>query len=429
MIDALGPHGDGLATLDGRSVFVPGAAPGDRVRVRPEVARGPAVEARLLELLEPGAGRAEPPCPHFGPCGGCTHQHLTEPVYRAWKRDRLVTALARQGLDTEVVADLVPGMPGARRRAVFGARRGGDRVFLGFNEAGSHRIVDLAACTVLDPAIVALLAPLRTLLADLLVDGEPADIAVTRLEDGLDVCLELDRPLPLAGLERASAFAESQDLARLSWRRPPGKGGGPPEPPTPIAWRRAGRLTVAGVPVSPPPGGFIQATETAEAALADVVVDTVGRALGPGGGRVADLFCGIGAFALRLAALDRVRVAAVDGQAEALDALGAAVDAAGIPDRVVRARRDLARDPLSHGELAGFDAVVFDPPRAGAKEQAGEIAASPVPVVVAVSCNPASFARDARLLVDGGYRLESALPVDQFLWSPHLEVAAVFRRA
>jgi len=442
-IETLGPHGDGLATLAGRPVFVPGGAPGDRVRVRPEAGRGAAVEARLLELVEPGAGRAAPPCPHFGPCGGCTHQHVAEPIYRAWKRDRLVTALTRQGLDPAAVGDLVPGVPAARRRAVFAARRIGRRVVLGFNEAASHRIVDLDTCAVLDPAIVERLPALRDALVAVLADGEPADVAVTRLDDGLDVCLETERDPTLADLERLSRLAETADLARLSHRRRAIRGG-PPGPATPLAWRRPGRLAIAGVPVSPPPGGFLQATPEAEAALADAVVAAVRAAVGTAAGasgafgasgasggptvRVADLFCGIGTFALRLASLERVRVTAVDGHREAVDALSAAVDAAGLRPRVETSRRDLARDPLSAGELAGFEAVVFDPPRAGAREQAAALAASPVPSIVAVSCNPASFARDARLLVDGGYALASAVPVDQFLWSPHLEIAAVFRR-
>lgn len=412
-IERLGGGGDGIGTADGQRVAVPFAAPGDRVRARLGRPDGQIFRGDFIELVQAGPNRQDPPCPHFGPCGGCQVQHLAPPVYADWKRRLLVAALSRQGLEVEVDA-LVETPARSRRRASLAARHGRAGVFLGFNEAGSGRIVDLTDCVVLRPEITALLPALRRRLAGILPENGGADLAVALLDDGIDLVIVAEAALTLEMREQLAAFAVAQDLARLSWRGPDGF-------TDPVAHRRAGVIRFDDITVTIPPGGFLQASAEGEAALTRLVRHGVGQAK-----RVADLFCGAGTFTLPLAG--GAQVTAIDGERPAVDALAAAARRGGRGERIAAQHRDLFRQPLLPAELRGFDAVVFDPPRAGARDQAAALAASTVPVVVAVSCNPSTLARDARTLVDGGYRLERATPVDQFLWSPHLEAVAVFRR-
>ncbi len=414
-VDAIGGRGDGIAKAADATIFIPQTAPGDRVRVTlDETARGVAAGASV-ELLHPGDGRAEPPCPHFGPCGGCLIQHLTPDVQSDWKRRLVAEALDRQGLGSAPVGPVIAVPPQSRRRVTMAARRGETRLFLGFNERASNRIVDVEACAVARPEIIAILPDLRQLLTGLLRRGETRDIAVTTLDDGLDLVLVGGPPPDLTAREALARFAERVDAARLSWRAAPGSQA------EPIAHRRAGTVRLGGVPVTVPPGGFLQATAEAEAAMAEAVVSAVGDSA-----RVADLFCGAGTLTFALARA--ASVVAVDGDGEAIEALRAGARQAGLDGRIQARGRNLYEDPLTESELRAFDAVVFDPPRPGARDQAGRLAAGGVPTVVAVSCNPASFARDARILTEGGYRLESITPIDQFLWSAHVELVAVFRR-
>lgn len=414
-VDAVGSRGDGVAKAGDATVFIPQTAPGDRVRVTLDETARSLAAGSAVELLHPGHGRAEPPCQHFGPCGGCLIQHLTSGVQSEWKRRLVAEALDRQGLDSAAVGAVITVPPQSRRRVTMAARRGETRVFLGFNERASNRIVDVEACMVARPEIVAILPDLQQLLTGLLRRGETRDIAVTVLDDGLDLVLVGGPPLDLTARETLARFAEKVDVARLSWRAAPGSLA------EPIAHRRAGTVRLGGVPVTVPPGGFLQATAEAEAAMAEAVVSAVGDSA-----RVADLFCGAGTFTFALARA--ASVVAVDGDGEALDALSAGARQAGLDGRIQARGRNLYEDPLTESELRAFDAVVFDPPRPGARDQSGRLAAGGVPTVVAVSCNPASFARDARILIEGGYRLESVTPVDQFLWSAHVELVAVFRR-
>ena len=414
-IERLGHRGDGVGRHGGRPVYIPLTAPGDRVRATLGDPVGDGVAGRLLELVADGDGRAEPPCPHFGACGGCLLQHLTAAHQARWKGDLIRDALRRRGIQEAPMAPIATSPPHSRRRVALTARRSRRSTFVGFNERHSRRIVDLDRCPVSRPEIVALLPALRRLLSDLLPESAGIDVVVTLLDDGLDVVL-VGGPAPdLAARQRLAAFADAEDLARLSWRAAPER------PVEPIAHRRPGTVRFGGVPVILPPGGFLQATAAGEAALVAVAL-----AAAEGAAPVADLFAGSGAVALPLAR--RGRVLAVDSDGDALAALNRAGRQAGLGPAVETLVRDLHREPLTAAELAPFAVVVFDPPRAGARDQAAALAASTVPVVVAISCAPTSFARDARLLVDGGYRLQSLTPVDQFLWSPHVELAAVFRR-
>jgi 23S rRNA (uracil1939-C5)-methyltransferase len=415
-VERLGARGDGIAHDGGRRLYLPQTVPGDRVRAALGEPRGDGVAAHLLEVLAPGAGRAAPACRHFGSCGGCAFQHLDAAAYDRAKRALLRDALARHGLGG---VEIRPGFrvaPGTRRRARITLARGrGDAVSAGFNERGSHAVLDLAECPVLRPELVSLLGPLRAVARRLLDPGASAAAMATLTESGVDLLLELPGVPGLAALEALAELAETADLARLAWTAS-GEG-----EPVLASLRRPVRVVLGGIPVEPPIGSFLQATGEAEAAMAARVGEIVGTA-----DPVGDLFAGIGAFAFALGG--RARVHAVEGAVSAVAAVGRAAAANGLAARVTAERRDLEQRPLEGDELARFAAVVFDPPRAGAKAQSRALAASPVPVIAAVSCNPATFARDARTLVDGGYRLAWIEPVDQFLWSPHLELVAKFER-
>ena len=414
-IQAIGAAGDGVATLGGDRYFVPYTAPGDRVRVRVTGRRGGALAAEVVERFADGPCRAEPPCPHFGACGGCALQHLDDRLYAEWTRERVATALARRGLGGVVVEAAARTPAGARRRAAFLAVRRKDGVRMGFRARSSHRVVTLSECPVLDPSLVALLGPLRELFTGLLTPGQRAEALVARIETGIDLVIAAPNAPDLAGRERVAELADACDVVRVSWR-------GPGETsPEIVVQRRPARAVFAGVAVDLPPGAFLQPSAAGEAALVAFAAAATADAA-----RVADLYAGCGAFTFALA--ERAAVHAVEGDAAMAAAIEGGAGRAGLAGRVTAEARDLDRRPLLAGELARFDAVVFDPPRAGARRQAEALAESLVPVVVAVSCNPATFARDARTLVDGGYGIGRVLPVDQFLWSPHVEVAAVFRR-
>ncbi|HEY1794996.1 MAG TPA: TRAM domain-containing protein [Stellaceae bacterium] len=406
-IDELGSQGDGVASWRGETVFVPFTLPGDRVRARLGSPRQGGREARVMEWLARGPGRAEPVCRHFARCGGCTLQHLDAETYRAAKLAGLLAALRRVGIDTAVVGPLRTVPPG-RRRAGLGLRRPKDArapAVVGFRERSSHAVVDMRECPVLEPALWALVAPLRDLATVVLPPGGAAEVNLTRTDSGIDMLVEAYEPPNLAALEGLAAFAAEHDLARIVWRV---RG-----TDTPVVQRRPVRMVFSGTAVPSPPGGFIQANAEAEATLIAEVVAAVGDAR-----PALDLYAGLGTFTFALTIAGPVH--AVEGDAAAVVALTAAGASA--------ERRNLDRDPLPPEALAPYAAAVFDPPRAGALRQAAALAASTIPTIAAVSCNPATFARDAVCLIAGGYRLDRVTPVDQFAWTPHLEVVGVFRR-
>ncbi|HZT89316.1 MAG TPA: class I SAM-dependent RNA methyltransferase [Stellaceae bacterium] len=412
-IDEIGA-GDGIGRGGGERVFVPFTVPGDRVRVRLGSRREGGREGEALEWLATGSGRRQPPCPHFGVCGGCSLQHLADDLYRDAKLAGLRRALARTGIAPGVVAPLRAVTAASRRRIRLGLRCpavGGGQAQVGLRPRFSHALVDLRDCHVLEPGLLALIEPLRRLVPALLPRAGAAEALLTRTDSGIDMVLEVATPPSLPGLEALAAFATAVDLARIVWRTPHGE--------VPVVERRPPRLLLSGVSVPVPPGAFLQASAAAERLLVAEVAAAV-----PPDAPALDLYAGLGTFAFALAA-DGRRVHAVEGDAAVVGAIASA--AAAMP-RVTVERRDLARDPLRSAELAGWEAVVFDPPRAGALPQAEALAASGVATVVAVSCNPATFARDARRLCDGGFRLERVAPIDQFVWTPHLELIAVFRR-
>lgn len=388
----LAARGDG-ATEDGR--FVAGTAPGDDV-----ASDG---------TITPGPQRADPACRHFGRCGGCQLQHISDAAYGDYLVDRIAEALKAQGLALPEMAAPHLSPPHTRRRASLIAERRGKAVVLGFSEKASHTLVDLGECPVLHPALWALIKPLRSLLALLLRPRGRAKLVMTLADQGVDLMIAGVEVEGLAAIEALNGFAAQHGLARISID----EGYGPsarwePEPVT---------LTLGGVPVGLPEGAFLQATADGETALVSGVRDALA-----GAGDVVDLFAGLGTFALALPG----KVHAAEGARDAILALS---QAARQHQRAVSIEhRDLFRRPLTAKELARFDGAVIDPPRAGAKEQCAELAASGVPRIAFVSCNPATFARDAKLLVDGGFALDWIRPVGQFRWATHVELVARFTR-
>jgi 23S rRNA (uracil1939-C5)-methyltransferase len=403
LIRRLGAQGDGVADIDGRPVFVPFTLPDERVDAEVEGER-----ARLLHVLEPSPERVAPVCKHFGKCGGCSVQHMAPESYAAWKRQVVIDAFKARGLEPDIDALWQPG--GKRRRAVFTATRTETGVNLGFHQAASHELVAIEECPVLEPKIVSALPSVGGLIAPLLSKRGEARVTVTLTKSGLDV--EVDGTGRKLTPEVRSALALKASEMKLALLAVGGDV---------VVETLRPFLTFGTADVALPSGVFVQAVEEAETVIARIVVGAVGKAKA-----VADLFSGLGAFSFPLAA--QARVSAFDGNQAAVAALSsAAKKTTGLKPIVARVR-DLFREPLSPLELNEHDAVVFDPPRAGAETQSQRLAKSKVKTVVAVSCNPATLARDARHLVDGGYRIESVTPIDQFVYSAHVEVVAVFRR-
>lgn len=391
----LAARGDGV-TSGGR--YVNGVAPGDIVRFDGDAA-----------TIEPGPHHQAPPCRHFPECGGCQLQQVDDAAYAEWMTARILYSLETQGVVPGAVEPAHLSPPRSRRRASLRAVRRGRTLEVGFNAEASHRIVDMRECHILQPALFALVAPLRELLGPLIRDGQGGGVTMTLTDGGIDLLLSNIDPRPLAAIERLTAFAADHRIARLAVETSAGV--------EVVALAGEPFVTFDGVRVILPPAAFLQATRDGEAALQAAVL-----AMTRGAKACADLFCGTGTFALPLSR--DARVHAADAAGPAVQALDEAARRARRP--VTVEHRDLFRRPMRADELKRFDAVVIDPPRAGAKEQVAELAKSAVPVIAAVSCNPNTFARDAGLLVAGGYRLARLWPVGQFRWSTHVELAAHF---
>jgi 23S rRNA (uracil1939-C5)-methyltransferase len=403
-IGMLGHRGDGIVHGPDGPAYVPFTLPGERVSITREGDRG-----KLIDIIEPSSQRIAPVCRHFGLCGGCALQMLPLKAARSLKRDFVVAALKQHGLSPPVDETLGVGLA-SRRRAVLTALRLGERVVLGYHERLSHRLVDIEECPVLAPSISVKLTGMRQLLSPLLPQRRPVRVTVLATCNGLDLALE-DVPAPPASrLAKLAAAAKTVGIARLSVAGEP------------ILTLAEPSIEIASVPVVPPPGAFVQASSEAETIIAELVSEHLRDSR-----RVSDLFSGVGTFTLSLAR--QASVHAVEDNQVALDALSQAARRAAGLKPITTERRDLMRHPLSPQELDTYDAIVFDPPRNGAKTQAAQLAASKVERIAAVSCNPATFARDARILVDGGYQLDRVVPVDQFVYSAETEVVGLFRRS
>lgn len=390
----LAARGDGV-TGDGRHVAL--AAPGDMV----------GIDATIV----PGPHHVDPPCRHFPKCGGCQLQHVDDQSYARFIEDRIVDALIAQKVVPPEMRKPHLSPPRTRRRASLHAERIGHRIVLGFNEAVSHRIVDIRECHILLPELFALVEPLRTLLGKLLAPRKQANVFLAWTDQGADVAIDGVTTDGLAAHEALTSFAETHRLARLAIDE--GYGSEPRWEPEPVT------ATIDGITVGLPIQSFLQATADGAAALTAAVQEAVGDAA-----TVADLFAGLGTFALPLSA--NARVLAVEGARDPALSLRMAANRTG--RAILVEHRDLFRRPLSDEELGRFDAIVLDPPRAGAKEQAPALARAAAKRIAYVSCNPNTFARDARILIEGGWVLDWICPVGQFRWSTHVELAASFSR-
>lgn len=410
----MGAHGDAVATFEGKRVFVPFALPGDRVRATIRPRSGDEWVGGELEILAPSPERIAPACRHFGTCGGCKLQHWAVAPYRAWKLDLVRQALRQHGLEPPAQLESVFLPAGTRRRAEFAAAKQAREVSLGFQEARGHRIVDQHECPILSPALAGLVAPLRVALQGLLSEGQAIDILATATTTGFDLAIGADRAPTQRQRQALTAFATAQNIARVTWRG----GRGEPEP---IILLRPPHVQFGEVVVDLPSPSFLQPSEAGEGALRAALLALLKKPK-----RIAELYAGCGTFTFDLAR--RAQVHAVEGGKTSLAALELAARRAQVSHRITVEVRDLERAPLTAMELKGYDTVVFDPPRAGAKAQSEALARSKVPHVVAISCNPATFARDARILADGGLALIALTVVDQFIWSPHVEIVAGFRR-
>jgi 23S rRNA (uracil1939-C5)-methyltransferase len=414
-IEALGGRGDGIALLaDGSRLFVAGALPGERVLVRPERHKGEQ-RARLVTVLEGSPERVAPPCPHFGRCGGCRLQHLALPAYAKFLEQRIGAALAARGLESVPIEPVELSPPASRRRLRLAWRRVGRNVVLGLREARSPRIVDLATCLIARPALVALLPSLRALLAALgLAEGE---IALEDSAVGVDVVEITQKHLATPDRIRlAAALPELAGVCRISWRSAAGRES------EPIATAAVPSTQHGPIRIELVPGGFRQATDAGLAAMRRFL----NRHLA-GARHVLDLYGGTGALGLALDPLP-ARLEVVEGDQAATAMLARALGQGIRGSRVTVRHRDLERDPLQPAELRSVDAVILDPPRAGAKPQCLALGGSRVGRIGYVSCDSGSFARDARILVDGGYHLAGVQPIGQFLWSDEVELAAIFHR-
>jgi 23S rRNA (uracil1939-C5)-methyltransferase len=404
-IDTVGAQGDGLAP---GPLYVSLTLPGERITASVSGDR-----AELAEVLESSADRVAPPCLHFGDCGGCSLQHWAAAPYLAWKGELVRQALARERIETEI-APVFAIPPGVRRRLALHARRDGAQVRIGFKARRSWRLVELTACTIAEPRLIAALPALKVLAEPFLAHPKSAPtLHVTWTASGIDVDVTgVERKSGALSAEartRAARAAAAGDIARVTLAGEL------------VYQSRAPMVRIGPATVALPAGGFLQASAEAEAAMSAVMTNAVA-----GASRVADLFCGVGTFTFRLA--QTASVQASDASEPAVKALMSAISTAPGLKAITAQARDLARRPMLAMEMKKLDAVVFDPPRAGAQEQVREIAGSKVPLAVGVSCNVQTFARDARILVDAGFSLAEVHPIDQFLWSPHVELVGVFRR-
>ena len=406
----IGIRGDGSAHGKSKRYFIPYSAPGDRLSISVERSGKGDQRAKINKIISQSETRTNPTCPHFGTCGGCALQHLQTKAISALKRSFIANALVRRGLPTHTLQQTIEIAPGLRRRVRFAVQKS-SRVKFGFFEPHSNRIVDIELCPAIRPEIADLIGPLHGFIATTRGLSRAATVQVTASDNGIDIliCPRNKTDLALEDREAFARFANTYDLARIAWNGPLG--------PEPIAQRREPRHRFGTAIVTPPPNAFLQPSKEGE----DAIAMAASYAL-QGARRIADLYAGCGALTFPFSSIAPTHAFESDA-----DMVSAIKRAAG-EHPVTADLRDLTRMPLPAQELNKFDAVVFDPPRSGAKSQAAALALSSVPLIVAISCNPGTLARDLNLLVDGGYTLQSILPIDQFPWAPHVEAVATLRR-
>jgi len=407
-IDALGARGDGIARHKNKPLYISGALPGERVTAETGRPRGDGLEGRLVDVLQSSPSRREPPCRHAAHCGGCVLQHADEKTYSAWKHGLLTDALSRRGLDASVVEPLESAPLGSHRRLRFAVARRDQSHVPAFRAAHSHAPVFVQECPVASPALLVAARAAASALGCHGVD----EVEVTETDTGIDLVCRSDVDPDLRTTETLQSLANDADLARIVWRA--GK-----RPPYVVAEQRQPILTAGRAVIALPPGAFVQPTAWGQERIRTRIAGIVGRAQ-----HIADLYAGCGMIGLAL--LPGRRLEMLEANDAMVRAGRAAAASSGL--EAIAAARDLDTEPLAVSELSRFDSVILDPPRSGARAQCEALAASTVPTLAYASCHPGTFARDARILVDGGYRLERVWPLDQFLWSHHLELVAHFAR-
>ncbi len=404
IIERLGNRGDGVATAEGDSVYVPYALPGETVQTSSEGER-----RKLEQVVSASRARIKPICSHFGTCGGCHLQHLERSLYLKWKSRLVEEALEREELELKP-EPIIPFGAHERRRVVFTAIRSGAETVLGFSERNTNRVVDISQCPVLLPRIEQALPVVQAIAAHLAPRSGAIKLSVVACDNGLDIAISTGSFTPEEARQKAIGEASDPAIARLTLNDEM------------LIERRRPLLVIGRALVTPPPGGFVQAVQGAEQAMAALVTKHLFDCK-----HTADLFSGFGTFALRLA--ERSTVLAVESDGAALATLVRSWrEAGGALKPISTAKRDLFRSPVTAHELKKIEGVVFDPPRGGAQAQATQLAKSGVARIAAVSCNPGSLARDLRILVDSGYRLLSVTPIDQFVFTPHVEAVALLER-
>ncbi len=413
-IDDIGASGDGIATVNGKRVFIPHSLPGEKVTAHVTKQMKEQSRAALVEVLHSSPERQTPPCPYFGMCGGCSLQHMKEDYYYAFKQKLLDTALRRAGFQDARTWPVVRIGAHSRRRVSFKCRSEGGNIQLGFFAEESRKLVDIDACLVLEPVIAACILPLKALLSRLPSVASIQEVRVALSDTGLDIVLVTSQAEPaLYDIEQLSIFAKAENIARLSWQSSKGV--------VPILSHRPVEVQLGEARVELPVGSFQQASLQGQEVLTRAVLAGVGAS-----SSVVDLYAGCGTYSFPLAS--QAKVHAVEGNQPMVVAMKKAISRYGYAGKITAEMRDIYTSPLQGEELKAFDAAVINPPRNGALSQLLALAAGAVPVIVIVSCNPATFARDARALHEAGYVLNNALGVDQFVFSHHLEMVGVFHK-
>jgi len=412
-IDHIGANGDGIALDEGQTYFVPFSAPGDTLTADVGEARGQGYMTKIQEISVPSPLRVEPECKHFGTCGGCSLQHLEANFIADWKRQRIVDCFSMSGITGIKIHPTISSPAHSRRRVEFVASKRKKGVMIGYHVRRSHQVFDVGDCPLIHPSLFALIKPLRSAFPSLMPRNSSARITATATDNGPDVLITAENELSLEVRQILADFAAQNSLARIAWRQKPN------DIPEVISAIKPASVQLGDIPVMLAPGGFLQATTAGEEALVAIATEALQNC-----STVVDLFAGCGSFTFPLSRSSKVH--AVEGDEELISALQRSANKNILP--ISTEARDLFRRPLFSTELKGYDGLLFDPPRAGAKAQVEEIAESSVATIVAISCDPVTFSRDISYLVSAGYEVEFIQPVDQFLWSPHVEMIAVLHK-
>jgi 23S rRNA (uracil1939-C5)-methyltransferase len=414
VIESLGLRGDGVAHLNGEQIFIPFSVPGDHLRISVDH-RGKFT--RIIEHTAHGPAQKKPVCEHFGQCGGCSVQHIIDATYKRWKENILIGALARRGINTADVMPMVAISPGSRRRARLHFIQTNNGLVLGFKSARSDQVVGVNSCPLITNAMRALISPIGLALSGFSGNGVCGEVSLTETNTGVDLLFALQTEPSLSLREKLSRFAHDHNVARISLK---GFDKYFDQDPEPVVIRRTPEIDFSGLKVKLPMDGFVQPTKDGETLLRRKLLDFIKST-----DRVVDLFAGSGAFSLPIARYC-LSVHAVDMSARQIRALEESAKEHGLSTRVSAEIRNLDQRPLLENELKAFTFAILDPPRIGAFSQVQRLAKSDVPTIAYISCNPVSFAKDAEVLTKAGYSPLNIMPIDQFLWSHHLELIAIF---